>query len=204
MMTDARCIPIKGSTFSATHSGRGCRDADGAHSGSRSVQQPAIRRSKRSARPFEAGRFTNAVTRRWTIWRGCSMRLSAAGSTTTGATTSRLFTRPYGTSTGYWRDGLIGSSSLYGAIGGERSNGLPASRGDSHRCLCTGGCYRDTAEQWEPDEVRASRPVLRAPGGEIPPGDSPYHRLPTPVGRGSFPGRPTEQDGRLFAQFASR
>jgi Group II intron, maturase-specific domain len=57
---------------------------------------------------------------------------------------------------------LIGSSNLYGAIGGERSSGLPASRGDSRRCLRTGGCYRGMAEQWEPDEVGASRPVLRA------------------------------------------
>ena len=30
----------------------------------------------------------------------------------------------------------------------------------------------DAAEQWEPDEARASRPVLRARGGEIPPRDS--------------------------------
>jgi len=29
------------------------------------------------------------------------------------------------------------------------------------------------AEQWEPDELRGSRPVLRAAGGEIPPADSP-------------------------------
>ena len=29
----------------------------------------------------------------------------------------------------------------------------------------------DAAEQWEPDEARASRPVLRARGGEIPPRD---------------------------------
>ena len=100
----------------------------------------AIRRTVRGA-----GRFTNAVTRRWTIWPGCSMRLSAAGSTTR-ATTSRLFIRPCGTSTGYWRDGLIGSSNLYGA--------------------------------WKPDEVRASRPVVPAPGGEIPPGDSPGDRVP--------------------------
>jgi len=35
----------------------------------------------------------------------------------------------------------------------------------------------DAAEQWEPDEARASRPVLRARGGEIPPRDSPEHRL---------------------------
>jgi hypothetical protein len=35
----------------------------------------------------------------------------------------------------------------------------------------------DAAEQWEPDEARASRPVLRARGGEIPPRDSPHRRL---------------------------
>ena len=31
------------------------------------------------------------------------------------------------------------------------------------------------AEQWEPDEARASRPVLRARGGETPPRDSPQY-----------------------------
>ena len=45
----------------------------------------------------------------------------------------------------------------------------------------------DAAEQWEPDEARASRPVLRARGGEIPPRDSPRqadegHDLPEFVG----------------------
>jgi hypothetical protein len=35
----------------------------------------------------------------------------------------------------------------------------------------------DAAEQWEPDEARASRPVLRARGGEIPPRDSPHRWL---------------------------
>jgi RNA-directed DNA polymerase len=41
-------------------------------------------------------------------------------------------------------------------------------RVDNHACSLIGGSYRDTAEQWEPDEARASRPVLRARGGEIP------------------------------------
>jgi hypothetical protein len=34
--------------------------------------------------------------------------------------------------------------------------------------LLTGGCYEDMAEQWEPDDARVSRPVLRAPGGASP------------------------------------
>ena len=45
------------------------------------------------------------------IWRGCSTIISVDGSTTTAATINQLFTRPCGTSTEYWRDGRIGSSS---------------------------------------------------------------------------------------------
>src|SRR5258708_11664232 len=173
MMTGMGRIPTRSSTFSATLSGRGCRDGGRARSGSCSARRPAIRLSKRSAGPFEAGCSTSVVTKRWTIWLGCSTQTSVAGSTTTGATTSRLFIRPYGTSTGYWRDGLIGSSSPFDVTGGEHGNGSNALRDDNHGCSLTGGCCRDTAEQWEPDEARVSRPVLRAPGGEIPPGDSP-------------------------------
>jgi hypothetical protein len=31
----------------------------------------------------------------------------------------------------------------------------------------------EAAEQWEPDDTRVSRPVLRERGGEIPPRHSP-------------------------------
>jgi hypothetical protein len=129
--------------------------------------------SKRSARRFEAGRCMSVVTRRWTIWRGCSMRASAAGSTTTDATTSRLSIRPYATSIAYWHDGRIGSSSPSDGTGGEHSSGWRASRDASHCCLHTGDCCKGMAEQWELCEARVSRTVLRAPGGETPPGDSP-------------------------------
>ena len=41
-------------------------------------------------------------------------------------------------------------------------------------CSRTGGsAHVLTAGQWEPDESRGSSPVLREPGGEIPPGHSP-------------------------------
>ena len=36
-------------------------------------------------------------------------------------------------------------------------------------CSLTGAFCMGAAEQWEPDEARASRPVLRARGGETPP-----------------------------------
>ena len=74
--------------------------------------------------------------------------------TTTGATTSRRFTRPYGTSIAYWHDGRIGSSSPSDVTGGERSSGWLASRDANRCCLLTGGCCRGMAERWEPDEAR--------------------------------------------------
>ena len=164
-------IPTRSSISSATHSGRGCRDGGGIRSGSGSARRPATKLSRRSARRFEAGRYMSAVTKRWMIWRGYSTRTSVAGSTTTAATTSRLSIRPYGTSTAYWHDGRIGSSSPSDATGGERSSGWLTSCDANRCCSLTGGFCMDTAEQWEPDEARASRPVLRAPGGE-PLGDS--------------------------------
>src|SRR5208282_1520206 len=56
-------------------------------------------------------------------------------------------------------------------------NGSTASRDDSHACSPIGAFFRGAAGQWEPDVARASRPVLRARGGEIPPRDSPGDRL---------------------------
>ena len=46
-----------------------------------------------------------------------------------------------------------------------------------------GAFCRDAAGQWEPDEARVSRPVLRARGGVIPLRDSPQHLRPQRTGR---------------------
>src|SRR4029077_7037551 len=83
-----------------------------------------------------------------------------AGSTIMAGTTSRLFTRPFGTSTASWRDGLIGSSSPGSGIGDDHSNGWSALRAASRTCSLIGAFCMDTAEQWEPDEARVSRPFL--------------------------------------------
>jgi len=96
MTIGAQAIPTISSTSSATSSGRGCRDGGERRSASRSARQQAIRRSRRSVRRSGGGSFTNAATRRRTIWRGCSMRTSAVGSTTIGGSTRRLSTRHYG------------------------------------------------------------------------------------------------------------
>ena len=46
------------------------------------------------------------------------------------------------------------------AIGGTQRIGSLALRGDNHGCSPTGGFCKGVAGQWEPDEVRASRPVV--------------------------------------------
>ena len=110
MTIGAQAIPTISSTSSATSSGRGCRDGGERRSASRSARQQAIRRSRRSVRRSGGGSFTNAATRRRTIWRGCSMRTSAVGSTTIGGSTRRLSTRHYGRIDLSWHDGPIGSA----------------------------------------------------------------------------------------------
>jgi len=58
-----------------------------------------------------------------------------------------------------------------------RAGSSPRSTNASPACSLTGGSARaQTAGRWEPDDGRLSRPVLRAPGGATPPGDSPDHR----------------------------
>ena len=65
--------------------------------------QPAAKLSSRSGKLSATGRSINAATRRWMILLGCSTVTSAAGSTTTAVTTSRLSIPPCATSTKSWR-----------------------------------------------------------------------------------------------------
>ena len=56
------------------------------------------------------------------------------------------------------------------AASGARWNCWPRSPGGLPGCSRTGGSARVlTAGRWEPDESRGSSPVLREPGGAIPP-----------------------------------
>ena len=141
-------------------SDRGRRDAGGVPSASCSALRQATKLSRRSDRQSEAGRFTSAATSRWTTWPGCSTARSGVGSTTTASTTSRLSTRPCDTSTVFWLDGRIGSSSPCDAIGDKQRTGSLALRGDNHRCSPTGRFCRGAAGQWEQDEARVSCPVV--------------------------------------------
>ena len=95
--------------FSATRSGRDCRADDG------------------FGVVFSPAASDKALKKIWQTVRGWALHERsdksldylarmfnaniAAGSTIIAGTTSQLFTRPFGTSTASWRDGLIGSSS---------------------------------------------------------------------------------------------
>src|SRR5207344_2672751 len=171
-MTDAATTQTTSSISSAIRFGRGCR-AEGMGSASRSIRQSAAKHSSRSGKPYDTGHSTNAATRRWTIWHGCSTTISVAGSTTTAVSTSLPSIPPCGTSTVSWHDGRIGSSSPSDATSDGHITGSSTLCAVSLICSHTGVFCMDAAEQWEPDEARASRPVLREAGGEIPPAYSP-------------------------------
>ncbi len=107
------------------------------------------------------------------IWRGCSTRAYAAGSTIMDGSVLRHSILPCGTSSDTWRDGPPESTSPYADTSGVPDTGLRASLNVSLGCSPIGPCSMDTAEQWEPDDARVSRPVLRERGGETPPRHSP-------------------------------
>jgi hypothetical protein len=86
-------------------------------------------------------------------------------------------TRPLGIST-------VASATRRHAVNcGGRDTGWTGSHGASRICLPAGRCFRDMAGQWEPDESRGSRPVLRERRGEIPLRHSPCHHLRARAGR---------------------
>ena len=118
--------------------------------------------------PSVVGRCTCVVTGPWMIWRGCSTRAFAAGSTIMDGSVLRPSILPCGTSSDTWRDGPPESTSPYADTSGVPDNGLRASLNVSLGCLPIGPCSMDTAEQWEPDDARVSRPVLRERGDETP------------------------------------
>ena len=141
--------------------------------GSHSVLPPVRRRSRRSGEPFAAGLCIGEVTRLSMIWPGCSTRISAVGSTAMGGAVLLLSIPPCCTLTFVCVAGLRGSTRHCEVTSGARGTGSCALRVASRNCSLIGHSSRATVEQWEPDEVRGSRPVLRAREGAIPPCHSP-------------------------------
>jgi len=107
-------------------------------------------------------------------WRRRSTLKFRDGSTSTGASTARSWS---GCSDGSTNTSFVGpaaNTSGCAATPPKHAGSWPMSSDASPACSRTGGSARaPTAGRWEPDELRGSPPVLRAPGGAIPPGDSP-------------------------------
>src|SRR5439155_24697324 len=80
-----------------------------------------------------------------------------------------------GGSTTTWSGGPAGNTTNGCATASAvRWSYWPGPPGGLPGCSRTGGsAHVLTAGQWEPDESRGSSPVLREPGGAIPPGHSP-------------------------------
>src|SRR3954464_12510726 len=124
----------------------------------------------------------------------CTTASCKGGSTTTGASTSPGCSTSCGGSTGTSRGGPAASSNGSDVGKDVRWAGWPRSPGDLRGCSRTGvSAHVLMAGQWEPDEPRGSSPVLREPGGAIPPGYSP---VPARVGHQGRRRRPPRGDHR--------
>jgi len=65
-----------------------------------------------------------------------------------------------GASNDTWLDGFRESMSPCVGTSGDPDIGFWASRSANLGCSPIGLCFMDTAEQWEADDARVSRPVL--------------------------------------------
>src|SRR5215831_18266500 len=112
-------------------------------------------------------------------WRACGIRSCAAGFCTTGASTNPSCTQSSVISTTFWLVGPCGNTSGSAGTLDAPHIGLLRWRVGSRGCLPTGISWANdrAAGCWEPYERRRSRTVLRAPGGDTPPGDSPGDHL---------------------------
>src|SRR3984957_3368022 len=108
---------------------------------------------------------------------GCATRTFAAGSTTMGGFVLRPSIQPCSASTLPWHDGRAGSSSPCAGTSGDPDTGWRASHAISLGCSLTGTCSMDAAEQWEPDDARVSRPVLRERGAAMPRAPRPFIKV---------------------------
>jgi hypothetical protein len=136
------------------------------------VSSDARKRMGREIRA--AGACTAGRARPSQTWRDRSTRSCGDGPTSMGASTAPSWSGFSDGSTTTSFVGPCGSTSGCAAIPPRHAESWPPSTDASRACSPTGGSARaPTAGRWEPDDGRLSRPVLRAPGGATPPGDSP-------------------------------
>ena len=160
------------SIFSVSHTEQGRRY--GRDTSTRTVSCPQLdrKRSRPSAGRSGVGHFTITVTSPCKIWPKRTIRISKAGSTTTGTSIGRSCARPSRGSMPMSSAGRAGSSSGCVTKPKERETGLSGFAVPIQVYSLIGSYVMATAEHREPYESRGSRTCLGARGGEIPPRDS--------------------------------
>ena len=137
---------------------------------------PAIsaKARKRSARRSGPGTSTVAVARTYPASPRRSTLTCGAGSIITGPSTAPSCASSPGVSMSTSLDGPCRSSNDLGASTSGRWNGCSGCTAANRLCSLIGSLSHSLhVGLWGPDDERLSRPVLREPGGEIPPGHSP-------------------------------
>jgi len=131
------------------------------------------------ARPFGdrsvRGRCACAATRRLRVFPVCLTRSSGVGFNTMGGSTARHSILSGSTSIACSLGGRRGNTRSCTTILGELSSGSCAYLSAIRDSSLTGNWVGSVALQWEPYELRGSRPVLRERGGATPPRHSPGH-----------------------------
>jgi hypothetical protein len=138
------------------------------------------------------------------VCRGCSIRLSEAGSSITGDIIARRFIRRCAELNQDLAFGPSVNTKSCDAITDGRHAGSRAFRGALRSCLLTGRWGCGVAPWWELYELRGSCTVLREPRGETPRGYSPHRWIPVSDGRRSLPGKLTGAAGQVWAGTPSR
>ena len=130
------------STSSGTRCARDCRAGSMAASSSTSSRQPAMTRASGFGGKSAAGACTCVRARPSATWHGSSIRSSAAGSTTTGASTAQCWSRFSGESTRISCVGPKASTSGCGATPPKRAGSWSTSSDTNPTCSPTGNSAR--------------------------------------------------------------
>ena len=118
-----------------------------------------------------------------------------------GGSAHLLCIPPFGASSDISRDGLRESIKPYVVVNGVPGIGSCALRNANPGCSPTGRCCMGVAEQWEPDDARVSRPVLRERGGASPPRHSPFVKI---NGEQHYLWRAVDHEGEVLESFVTK
>ena len=160
--------------FSATSSGPERRLTAAANTSRASFLRSALRPQRKSGRRSDNGSCRDEATNQLLILSGCLIQRLEVGCSTMDATIAPSFTTSLLPWITCWSGGPAGNTRGSDIIAPVGSNGFVGSPSACQSFGLTGNSEpASKLPEWELDELRSSRPVLGARGGEIPPRDSP-------------------------------